>query len=71
MHGYKSSPADQANARLRGVPSFILNERKTMLKFDPGSERGKKGKDTKVLTGKDYKQYIERALQAYRKNTGG
>ncbi|WP_347243296.1 hypothetical protein, partial [Thermogutta sp.] len=52
----KPSRADENNAKARGVPSYIIDSNKRLIKYDPKTDR-----TTKVLTGKDWKKYQERA----------
>jgi RHS repeat-associated protein len=57
--GGRASDADKNLAATTGKPAFILNSRQSMIRVDPNS-----GASQRVLTGKDYRAFLNRARAA-------
>jgi RHS repeat-associated protein len=53
---HRSSPGDRNVARTTASPVYILNERRSLIKFDPAT-----GRDTHILTRRDFQQFLQRA----------
>ena len=59
--GGRASRQDRAQAKQIGKPVFIVNENKSLIKVTP---KGTKTKSRPVLTGKDFKAFLNRARAA-------
>jgi RHS repeat-associated protein len=52
---------DKELGQITDRPVYILNANSTLVKYDPST-----GKDVTIMTRKDYKRYLERAVTAFK-----